>query len=124
VLCIILHTTGELEEGDILSWQRVAGAYHLFNEKFLIARMKPSECIVDNFCECLHIIIMNCCTVVHNIVPKHRNDKNELVASLQTNNVSVSHESHGGMGIVGGEEWPLGYSTIYVATMSPPHNPL
>jgi hypothetical protein len=37
---------------------------------------------------------------------------------------SVSHESHGGMEIIGGEEWPLGYSTIYVTTISPPHNPL
>ncbi len=30
----------------------------------------------------------------------------------------MSHESHGGMGIIGGEEWSLDYSTIYVTTMS------
>ncbi len=37
---------------------------------------------------------------------------------------SVSHESHGVRKLEEGEEWPLGYSNIYITTISPPHNPL
>ena len=40
-------------------------------------------------------------------------------------NLLVSHGSHGGMGNEGRRRVRnLGYSTIYVSTVTPPHNPL
>jgi hypothetical protein len=89
LLSKITHTTRVLKECPALPQQRVRFTHSVGYNGYVITGMKPSQCIVNYPLECPCVGSKNTGNIARHLPVdgKNRNDNNDLVASLQTNNI-------------------------------------
>jgi hypothetical protein len=85
----IMHTTRVLKECPALPQQHVRVMHNVRNKGCAIAGMKLLQCIVNYLLKCPCVGGKNTGKIVRHLagVSKYRNDNDDLVASLQTNNI-------------------------------------